>query len=184
MSTECANLNKFDIRKSDFNPKGSNNIQNTKGLFMEYGNPDAPYSLRPEHYEKDGRWYISMYQVYMDSVDEYDAAMRIVGSQRHWRKLCTIKWFTDGVDMFSHEGLNQWREDMRARDESLAKAKLMELADKGNANAASKLMDKAKVVNTPKGVGRPGKQQAAVTLEEDDIFAGFSKAQQGSSYVS
>jgi TPR repeat protein len=174
----------FDIRTTNYDIKGDNGIMSTKALFVEYGNPDAPYTFKNYHHERDGKQYYSMYLVYMNCVDEYEAAMRIVGSQKHWRKLLGIKWFVEGIDLFSHEGLEQWREDMRARDESRAKELLHKAAEAGNVNAASKLLDKAKQAGGVKGSGRPSKQPKLTDEpSDDDIFAGFNKALQGSTHV-
>jgi len=61
----------------------------------------------------------SAFQIYIDSVDEADAARKLVGSVLHWDKLCSLKWFVEGHDNF--EGINQWREEMRKRDQTAAK---------------------------------------------------------------
>ena len=86
--------------------------------------------------------YTSAYQVYMHSVDEYDAAMKLVGSLHHWMELCQKKWFM--------EVLLQWREHMVLRDFSLAKGITMAEAKAGDGAAARKLLDMAnKVINPP-----------------------------------
>lgn len=77
----------------------------------------------------------SAYKIFMGSTDEYEAAMRIVGSTRHWRRLCGLKWFMDGIPMSGFEGLRNWRKDMEMRDKSKAKAQLMESAETGNVSA-------------------------------------------------
>lgn len=86
----------FHVNDTDIVLTGPTNIQFTQALFVEF-NPDAPYTLRTRDRERDGRKVISAYQVYMQSVDEYDAAMRLVGSLEHWRKLCSLKWFMEEV---------------------------------------------------------------------------------------
>jgi hypothetical protein len=174
-------MSDFDIRQTDLNVRGDNNIQQTKGLFYEWTyNPECIFTLRPYSFQKNGKTYTSMYQVFMSCIDEYEAAERLLGSQAHWRKLSSIKWFAEGVAEWGHEGLDSWREDMRARDESKAKAVLMEQAANGNVNAAKALMDKSKVAKAP--AVKP-KVEKKSNKEEDELFVGFMKAQQGSKHV-
>lgn len=109
------------------------------------------YTLREQ--EKDG--LPSAYQIYMHSVDETDAALKLVGSLSHWRRLCGLKWFMEGAQEMGHEGLLQWREDMRARDATTAKSQLLDQAATGNVAAARKLYDEA----TKNKVGRPKKPE-------------------------
>lgn len=108
---------------------------------------DPLYTLREQ--SKDG--LPSAYQIYMHSIDEADAALKLVGSLAHWRRLCGLKWFMEGAQEMGHEGLIQWREDMRARDATAAKRVLQDQASTGNVAAARKLYDEA----TKKKVGRP-----------------------------
>lgn len=95
----------------------------------------------------------SAYQIYMASVDETDAALKLVGSMAHWRRLCGLKWFMEGSEVMGHEGLIQWRKDMQARDASRAKRQLMESAAAGNVSAQRELYNQA----TKKAPGRPAK---------------------------
>lgn len=132
----------FDVRETDIKLRGDNNIQSTQSLFIEF-NRDAPYTLQSRDKDKEGRKVLSIYQVYMDSVDEYDAAMRIVGNLEHWRKLCSLNWFMEGIPEKGCTGLKQWREDMQRRDQSLAKAKLLEAVNEGNVNASRFLYEKS-----------------------------------------
>ncbi len=99
--------------------------------------------------------YPSAYQIYMNSNDEYDAAMKMVGSMRHWRKLCLLDWFLKGTDRF--DGLESWRLDMLARDASAAKKTL--LSEVGEISAARKLFD----VSTPKKVKDVAKKDKRTT---------------------
>lgn len=120
----------------------------TDNLFVEK-KKDAKYpfvyTLAEVSKEIDGVVYPSVYEIYMDSVDEYDAAMRIVGSVAHWNKLCGCKWFMQGWPGYpAHRGLQAWREDMKSRDLSLAKSVLMDAAKKGSHAAAKTLSDVVK----------------------------------------
>ena len=142
--------------------KDSRGVIMTKSLFVEAqdwavkkkGKIKPIYSLT--EYEREG--CPSAYQIYMNSVDEYEAAMKLVGSMRHWRKLCELDWFMNGIhDNAMCEGLLQWREDMRLRDSSRAKRQLVLAASEGDTASARKLLD----TSTPKAekasVGRPKK---------------------------
>lgn len=132
----------WDVREEpSVQLRGANNILLTQALFVEFGNEDAPYTLKLDDQRKNGRTYISLCKVFLSAVDEYDAAMRLVGSYKHWQRLCENKWFVDGWDQFNFEGLISLRETMRARDRSLAKAKLIQAAEQGNVTAAKILLD-------------------------------------------
>lgn len=163
----------WDIREQSIPLKASNNIMMTQGLFYEFQNPDAPYTLKNQDVTKGDKTYVSIYRVYMESADEYEAAMRIVGSMQHWRKLCSQAWFLEGIDAFSWEGIKQAREDMAARDKSLAKKQLLEAASEGNVTAMKTVYGDA-----PKQVaGRKPKNQLSKvdTSVESAIVANISK---------
>ena len=153
--------------------RGENGRYFTEGLFYEYGNPDAPYTLKTEDFERDGNFYVSMYKVYMTCADEYEAAERLLGSQAHWKKLLTSKFFLKGHPRFNMMyGLEKWREDMRNRDLSLSKRILIERVEEDkNVNAAKALQEWDKK-------SAPSKKQGKVDEKvegEDDLFAGFDK---------
>ena len=103
--------------------------------------------------------YTSAYQVYMNSVDEYDAAMKLVGSLHHWQALCLKKWFM--------EELVVWREHMILRDFSLAKRITMEEAKAGDGPAARKILDMANKVLNPTA---PKKVKPVKDKEDSDEF--------------
>lgn len=128
-------MNPWDVRERDEQLKGSNNVMLTQGLFFEYNGLDSVYTLKNEDIVRAGKSFTSFYKVYMQSPDEYEAALRLVGSMQHWRKLCQLAWFMDGDPVWGWEGLNQMRLDMSARDKSMAKIKLMEAMESGNVTA-------------------------------------------------
>jgi len=167
------NHNEWDIKeKTDVPMKGPNHRYLTEGLFIEFGNPEAVYTLSTKDKVRDGKTYISMYKVYMECSDEYEAAERIVGSQQHWERLCNAKFFMEGHYNFNNNyGLAKWREDMRKRDESLAKRTLIEQAKNGNVNAAKALQAEPK--KTKK------KEEPSNVKDNDDIFTGYDKANTG-----
>ena len=134
----------WDVRNETGVPlRGANNILLTQALFVEFGNEDAPYTLKIDHQERNGKKYVSLCRVFLESTDEYEAAMRLVGNWKHWQKLCENRWFSEGWEQFNFEGLNSLRETMKARDRSTAKAQLLLAAQQGNVTAAKILFDGA-----------------------------------------
>lgn len=123
--------------------RGSNGVQLTEALFEETCASarakcptfQALYSLR-EYPTVD---IPSAYQIYIHAVDETEAALKLVGSLAHWKKLCSLKWFLTGRKDVGFEGLIQWRQDMWERDRSAAKKVLIRLATEGNVTAARTL---------------------------------------------
>jgi hypothetical protein len=140
--------------------KGSNGVMFTQGLFYEYNNPDAPFTLRPEDYtSRKGNTYVSFARVYRESVDEYDAAMTLLNSWVHWQKLCKEKWFQTGaVNGSTFTGLNDWREEKEKANESAAKRVLLDAIADGDTQSAWKLYDKVTKKEVTKGAGRPEKK--------------------------
>lgn len=121
----------------------------------------------------------SIYEMYMTSLDEYDAIMKIVGSQQHWRKLCSAEWFMEGSIEKGFTGLNQWRQDMEQRDASAAKKLIQDKMADGDLQAAKVMLDiaagkkervkKTKAAKT--ATPRRGTQQAGAVV---DIGSAFS----------
>lgn len=108
----------------------------TELLFQETIKPDRLENYSPLYTLKENDTDLpSAYKIYMGSTDEYEAAMRLLGSMRHWRRLCGLKWFMDGVPMSGFDGLKSWRKDMELRDKSKSKKQLMEAAEAGVVSA-------------------------------------------------
>ena len=139
--------------------KDMRGVIKTQSLFLE----SQQYKLKAKYpplyslTEEEREGLPSAYQIYMHSSDEYEAAMKLVGSLRHWRRLCALDWFMDGIPEKMFEGLKQWREDMRLRDISEAKSQLRIAAQKGDTASARKLLDSSKTTEEKKGPGRPTK---------------------------
>lgn len=135
--------------------KAENGIQLTQGLFYEFNNVDAPFTLRSDDYtSRRGNKYVSVAKLFIESVDEYDAAIKILGSWEHWEKLCNLSWFTDGYTTSTgmvYGGLNNWRNQMKLRDESLAKSQLIDQVKTGNVAASRYLHE----ISTKQKAGRP-----------------------------
>lgn len=154
-------------------------VQKTEILFVEFITPAARksgyepmYSLRD--YENKG--YPSVYQIYMNSIDERDAAMKIVGSMMHWRKLCSLQWFMNGRPNTGFEGIAQWRKDMEERDNTEAKRVLLEQCSENNVTAAKALNDISKQ-SKKKSVHVQSKTKESENTNDDftSIVANFKK---------
>lgn len=108
----------------------------TELLFQETIKPDRLENYSPMFTLKENDTDLpSAYRIYMGSTDEYEAAMKLLGSMRHWRRLCGLKWFMDGIPMSGFDGLLSWRKDMELRDKSRSKKQLMEAAEAGVVSA-------------------------------------------------
>lgn len=108
----------------------------TELLFQETIKSDRLENYTPLYTLKENDTDLpSAYKIYMSSADEYDAAIKILGSMRHWRRLCGLKWFMEGIPMSGFDGLKAWRKDMEMRDKSTAKKQLMISAEDGNVSA-------------------------------------------------
>lgn len=129
----------------------------------------------------DNNGLLSAYQLYMQSTDEYDAAMKMVGSMTHWRKLMSSSWFMTGDPDKNFTGLESWRRDMAARDASAAKRLLMNKVTEGDRAAAQFLLNYATKgetagtkqstkVKTPKDTRR-GSQVSGDVVDLDARFA-------------
>ena len=144
----------------------------TQALFFEWKHNTtskipAPYCLKNQDHRNGRRTYKSMYLIYMSCHTEYEAAMKLLGSYPHWQKLLKCKWF--------HEYVVQWREDMRMRDESVARAVLMEKVEGGNVPAARAVLAELRKDSKPAGRrGRPlrggsGKSSGARTPDTGSV---------------
>jgi len=118
----------------------------TESLFFETCNVRSKEKFPPMYclraFEKND--LPSAYLIYMFSVDENEAALKIVGCLAHWRRLCSLNWFINGRTERGFEGIAQWRLDMAARDATQAKKVLMQTCSEGNVTSAKALDSKAK----------------------------------------
>ncbi len=134
----------------------------------------------------DHNGLISAYNLYMTAIDEYDAAITMVGCMTHWRKLMASSWFMTGDPDRNFTGLTSWRKDMQARDASQAKALLINKMKEGDRQAAQYLMtyatkgDTAGLVQStkpkPLKEARRGAQNKG---QEFDLDAAFENITQG-----
>lgn len=126
--------------------KDKRGAHKTESLFLETIQPHVAKNYKPLYSLRDynNKGYPSAYNIYMDSVDERDAAIQLVGSMAHWRKLCTLRWFIEGRPECQFEGLLQWREDMKDRDASEARRVLIRQMKEDNVTAAKAVLAESK----------------------------------------
>ena len=120
----------------------------------------------PEGYDKP---FPSAYNIYMDAIDEYDAAIKLVGNMANWEMLCGLDWFMNGnkLPASSHLGLKTWREHKAAKEKSRAMALLQEKAENGDTNAAKTILAEAKGEKPKAKRGRPNTQNNTGSLGSD-----------------
>ena len=141
----------------------------------------AKYESYYTMYDDDRHGMMSAKRVYLDSVDEYEAAIKLVGTWANWKQLLKSKEFVEGPragQKSSWEGLKSWREEKQIMDESKARELLWQAAEQGSVSAQRILYDGKK-----EPVGRPSKakvkQEANRMAREDQILAeGFERINQ------
>ena len=145
------------------NYKSSTGQALTQGLFYEWNNPDAPFTMRdtglePQYTARSGKTYVSIPHLFRNSNSEYDCAIEVLGSWEHWKKLCNLDWFMTGAIMNTQlSGLNDWRIEKELAEESKAKEVLMHAIENGDIQAAKFIYDKKTKATTTKA-GRPEKK--------------------------
>lgn len=144
-------MRKFECEVDQTKLRSHNGIQRTLALFWEnacivnankerVNDADPVYTLKD--YPHNG--YPSLYEIYMDSATEYEAAMRSLGSWRHWQKLCDSSFFQKYIE--------RWREERKVSEEAFAReVLLLSIVEDGNISAAKTILDDHK----KKGAGRP-----------------------------
>lgn len=159
--------------------RANNGVQITEALFVETIQRAASEKIEPLYTlkEYDHKGKPSAYQIYISSIDEADAAMRLVGGMSHWKKLCKLKWFVRGRKEIGFDGLDQWREDMKSRDRTLAKSIVLKQVQEGNVAAARTLEkwasdDKAeqdKDADLTFGKSNQSMKKSSLQTEEDEF---------------
>lgn len=155
----------------------------TNAIFWESNNAKTrdkyppSYTLKLRDYKPEGfdSTLPSAYNIYMDAVDEYDAAIKLVGNMANWEVLCGLDWFMNGgkLPASSHLGLKTWREHKAAKEKSRAMALLQEKAENGDTNAAKTILAEAKGEKPKARAGRPSKQKNSSGL--DNVAQDFLK---------
>lgn len=132
------------------------------------------YSLSERRVYKDCP---KLYDLFIESVDEYDFAAKALGGKAHLDKLKSVKWFMDGwTGCSAFRGFSAWQDDMAERDRSLGKRIIIEKARDGDVSAAKKLVDMNKPSTNTKGrpkkediVREAGKRADEIAGVEDDM---------------
>lgn len=157
--------------------KADNGIQLTQGLFYEFNKPDAPYTLRSEDYvSKKGIEYKSVSAIYRQCNSEYEAAILIVESWEHWKKLCSLDWFVSGhvtTAGLKYQGLTDWKEEQELRKKSESEEVLMQMVKEGNVTAAKFMFEQHGKQSTK---GRPEtKKPKERTSNVENIYSRLKK---------
>lgn len=131
-------------------------VGTTQALFYEYRHQtttgiQAPYTLK----ERDWKGSKSMYKIYMEHETEYEAAIALLGSWQHWKKLSKVAWF---------QAYKQaWDEEREIRQKAVARNTLLKQAKEGNVTAAKALIDgEKKPRGRPKTNEKPKKDNEAL----------------------
>lgn len=147
----------------------------TKALFLEtsdWNKETSIYTLSDEHRTVEGKEYLSLGKLYvaMGDVEEYDFANKYLGGWKHWQQMQNSPALLPQI--------NEWRAELKAKLKSMGVAKLRELANEGDRNAAKWFAEEsfAKDGNIKKPAGRPSKQGAK--REVFDISADLEKLEQ------
>ena len=144
-----------------------------KNLFREFNNNyrrahQAPVYTMKEH---DYNGLISAYRVYMDSSDEYEAAMKLFGSWDAFQMYLDMEPFFLGPHQnsrYKYKGVREWRKEKELRDKSEAKKLLWTSAKRGNVTAQKLIYDGDRTA------GRPSKskinEEARKQAEQDKML--------------
>ena len=139
---------------------------------VAYEKWQPPFTMREHDIEHKGKKLVSLYQLFMQSTDEYEFATEHLGGLQHLKSLRKSKWFEEGYR--NHRGYTNWLSDMQLRDNSLAKKTIMLATKDGNISAARKLEDmSAPSKETKRGafVKAEAKKEAAKAIEDEDFLA-------------
>jgi len=145
-------------------------------IFYELGSIDeakALYTMKeaPDH------GLPSAYLIYMTSASEHEAAMKLVGSWNHWKRLLKSPRFMTGPrGSTSWTGLETWREEKEIKDVAKAYQLLKESAELGSVQAQKEIWKGS----PDKKAGRPSKaaiQKAAKEAAEhqEGVAADFKR---------
>ncbi len=91
----------------------------------------------------------------MESDTEYEAAIKLLGSYKHWKKLCKATFFQEHIE--------EWREERKMMEESLAHTAVLRSTEEGNVSAARTIL-----TNKPihAGAGRPSNETVQGELKK------------------
>ncbi len=104
----------------------------------------------------------SAHEIYMNSLTEYEAAMKLVGTWKYWKGM--IK-----SSVRIRKLVNDWREEKLLIDQNRARELMWQAAQKGNASAARFLLESKKEEAVQKKVQ---KQLDEKDANEIDVIRG------------
>lgn len=149
-------------------PEDSKLLKDSKGrwrirsLFWEMVTPAQrkefvpPYTLKEEDFTNEEGTFVSARAIYLAAKDptEYEAAMALLGSWEHWKKLLEVDWFV--------AELTKWREELEIalKSEAIAAMRLTAKTEGSKGTAAAKFIAQG---GWEEKKGRPSK--AAVEKE-------------------
>lgn len=114
----------------------------------------------------------SFWKIYMECPTEYEAAIKLVGSIRHWDTLLNANWFLNPTlrDTNGHYvlGLEKWRDYKEQKDLAFARSTLLRLAKEGNVAAAKALLGERQVVEPKKQVARKKEADEVAPLMDSE----------------
>lgn len=157
--------------------KNSRNKWRTKSLILEFYLSEGkrgdvpPFTLKDDDVEHEGVKVRSLYKMFMESADTYDFACTHLGGIQHLNQFRKSSWFESGRG--SHRGFVSWLNDMKQRDESLAKKALLSAVREGKIQAANKLYDvSTKTVKEKLTITEPTKVRKQ--KEDEEFLEGVS----------
>lgn len=130
-----------DFSTPIFESLGGNGAYRTENLFLETSRSldsiGPVYTLREHEVEYKGGYLPSSYQVIRSSSSEYEAAIRLLGSFRHWERLKSSgRVWSKGVSGRPAIPLKTALEDMDRRIKAEGRDILIGMAKSGNVTAA------------------------------------------------
>lgn len=141
----------------------------TQSLVLEFGYnyEEAQYTVKPYHYETNGKLYPSLLLLYMQEGDptEYAFAEKYFLSWSHWMKFSKSR--------LAEPHVAEWREELEMRLRSQATKSMLHLTRKNHFLAAKWLAEKG--WTGPQVAGRPSKEevtkQAKILAKAEDEYA-------------
>lgn len=167
-----------NFEKPEFSSRAPNGHMRTENLFLDT-NPDTDkykpvYTFREDEVEFEGEILPSAYQVILHSTSETDAAMRLLGSLRHWERLKqSPRIYEKGVPNKPVLTIKIALEDMEKRLKALAVDVLYEEAMNGNVTAAKEMANRGSEAKKSKPKSR--KQEPGKPASVNNLFSNFKK---------
>lgn len=140
----------------------------TASLFMELNQDSDPaiFTLKENDHSLHGIDYLSLKRIYLEfgDVTEYEFAIAVFGSWRHWQKLCNNKIIREHID--------EWREELEIKIRARAIQSIITTAitEGSKGTTAAKWIAEASWKGS--GRGRPSKEEVERTKR---IHAGIDK---------